>query len=216
MRIFIKAAYVSVLMFGLGACSEQTSLENFLTEDIVREYHARLDSITNNVELPISELLTPNKSVLDMSPKEAAPYKASLNELVSSLQPYADAGNRKAALIMAGVHLTMGNTPLFNGDRCKGLRLIYEGSQLGGMEGASSALLMANYFENASPFKDTTNAALFWTIEAYHRDPEFPWPPELLKDIVLKVPPETLVEWAMWSPKTDPRLKKEIERICRN
>lgn len=210
-----KTALILIIATSVVSCAEQNSIEKFSTEEIVTEFHARFEAIGNEKIAPWLESLPYDTGLTILSPEEAAPYKAKLENISSAISPFVNAGYTPAMLTAATLHLLYGFSELFDGDTCKGLKLARDVVLSGGTDGASAALLLVDYFKIWNPREDTAKTSLFWSIWFQHLDPELE-APKHSKVTLDDVPQDLLIEWTKWSPKTDPGLKSEIERVCSN
>lgn len=187
------------------------AIENFSTEEIVAEYHRRLNTILDNKATPFSDAFAVEAVSGELSDKEMGNLKSQLNEILSALRPFAEAGDKVAISNIALYELIFG--PIFGNNTCENIETIRNAVQLGDYEGGLTAQSLASHLESWSKV-NAPESVLFWNLEAQRRSPEQKSPmPFLPGSKITEVPDETLIKWAKWSPQTDPALA-EIERIC--
>lgn len=204
MSTLIKTALVSFLIIGFGACSEESTLKDYSTEEIVLEYRKRFNDIVNGPMKDFASLSQESsqarlKNNTDLISELKRPILEKQAETARLLKPFADQGVQVAEFVVGHNLLANSSSDL---ERCNGLRLIYR-SALGGHPMASVS--MSFHYREMAGFpvadKESLKLAYFWAREADRRDAG---PTTIAKDLFLTVNDDLIAEfnddWFNWSP----------------
>lgn len=214
MRILIKTTAVSALILILGACSEQPFLEDLSTEEIVAEYHSRLESIGSEYPLPSSKSFYADVINDRLSAEEKLSLGDQLEKWINDISPFIDAGE-EGPMTLVGSILLDGSFSLITPNVCEGLSLLYAAALT---DNGHAAVGIAQYFKLTSTFITDSRAkrtALYWAKEAAQRNTDLRF--------ILNIETENFTnlqrtefnsEWIDWSPATDQGIQEEIELAC--
>ena len=184
------------------------------TEDIIEEYHMRLQRVDEEIVGPFFDSLTPATSDLRLSMEEKAELKGHVATLISELSPFAEVGEQGPTLLLAQILLDEG-LGLIEADTCRGLSLLYDVAK---SDDGTAATGIANYFNRKSDIVDDPQAKktqLYWAKEAAHRNPDLSFAFDIeTKNMDESEVAEIVAAWVDWSPKTDPGVQEEITNVC--
>lgn len=190
-------------------------LTEYSTEEIVTEYHRRLQAIYDDTSAPFEESLNKAASDLKVSGEEKEELSVMLELLIDELTPFVDAGEREPVLIL-GLILVDDIISIIEPDECRGLSLLNEAAKY---DDGRAAIAISQYFRFKSVFGRDTEAertSLFWAKEAAHRNPGLnPMLDFLTQDMTEGEVTELVKAWGNWSPGADPGIQNKIEELCR-
>lgn len=210
-RKFLVSAAVSIVLYSATPAwgqPESRPLSEFSNEEIVAEYHLRLEEFGQNIALPLINKVSSvyeKSGVTGLTSNDALSVErvdAVMTKAYEFLLPFAEAGEL-SAMPFVGRHMMNNLDP---DARCEGYSMLRSAAVDG--ELGAILLLSAYYTHHPSPSDQSEEELMFlWSREGMHRSPDlfalnFKIVSEQISELQLK---EYEQKWVEWSPEEAPQ-----------